>query len=142
MPVSYWAIFCLHFCNMPDPYWFDVISLNFWDEAWCAIFHVWFFGLLSSSLLLLVVTQCIHSQINKEHLRRAGGYSGLNVAATIKMRTTVGITTQNIAHQASSQKFRWIMKKKKKKKLFLVFSIWLLDADEVKNDFLDINVRV
>ena len=33
------------------------IHLNFWDEAWFAIFYVLFFGLLSSSLLLLIVTQ-------------------------------------------------------------------------------------
>ena len=38
-----------------DYSWF---CLNFCDEAWCAIFCVLFFGLLSSSLLLLVVTQC------------------------------------------------------------------------------------
>ena len=34
-----------------------IIYLDFWDEAWCAIFCLWFFGLLPSSLLLLVVTQ-------------------------------------------------------------------------------------
>ena len=34
------------------------IDLNFWDEAWCAIFCVWLFGLLSLFLLLLFVTQC------------------------------------------------------------------------------------
>ena len=33
------------------------IRLNFLNEAWSAIFCVWFFQLLSSSLLLLVVTQ-------------------------------------------------------------------------------------
>ena len=34
-----------------------IIRLNFWDEAWCVFFWLWFFELLSSSLLLLVETQ-------------------------------------------------------------------------------------
>ena len=34
------------------------IGLNFWNEAWCAISCMWFFEQLSSSLLLLVETQC------------------------------------------------------------------------------------
>ena len=33
------------------------ICLNFFYVAWCAIFCIWFFRLLSSSLLLLVETQ-------------------------------------------------------------------------------------
>ena len=33
------------------------ICLNLWDEAWCALCWLWFFGLLFSSLLLLVEAQ-------------------------------------------------------------------------------------
>ena len=42
---------------------FFFIFLNFWDEAWCAIFCVLFFGLLTSSSLLLVVIQRFSSCI-------------------------------------------------------------------------------
>ena len=35
----------------------NVLTLNFWEKVSCAIFFEWFFGLLTSSLLLVVVTQ-------------------------------------------------------------------------------------
>ena len=42
--------------------------LNFWAEAWCAAFCIWFFGLLSSFLWLLVETQCFSRCILRSSL--------------------------------------------------------------------------
>ena len=56
-----------------------------------------------------------YTQINKGHLRKAGGYSGRNGLLNItKMRTTVQKIWHNI-YKALSQKFRYTQKKKKKK---------------------------
>ena len=89
-----------------------ILSLNFWDEAWCLIFCVWFYGLLSSYFVNLMFNQqsnllknifqgCEHFYVqwNKGHLRKAGGYSGRNVVfqlTKIKMRTTVRKITHKI----------------------------------------------